>query len=343
MNGERRPRRAASGDATADLPSRPPGRSSQAGAPSGSRRGCAPVHLSDGVRRLRRAHRADGADALPGRSRWACSRPSTTARTRELQRGRRGRCCARSPPAPPPPWRSRRACSADRLRSSLAAADDERRRWARELHDETLQGLGGLRLLLSAALRREDPDLARQAMRDAVERIELEIENLRSIITDLRPAALDELGLRDGDRSAARAPARAERPAITAQLELLPAPEAQRRASRKTVEIAVYRLVQEALTNVAKHAAREQRERRGPRGGRGARGERRSTTAAALTPSTVEAGLRPGRDARARLARRRDAQRRVGSGRDAAAGVAARTSRAPRTRAAASGADQAAS
>ena len=45
---------------------------------------------------------------------------------------------------------------ADRLRSSLAAADAERRRWARELHDETLQGLGGLRVLLSSALRRDD-------------------------------------------------------------------------------------------------------------------------------------------------------------------------------------------
>ena len=51
---------------------------------------------------------------------------------------------------------------ADRLRSSLAAADAERRRWARELHDETLQGLGGLRLLLSSAPRRGD-DLERSA------------------------------------------------------------------------------------------------------------------------------------------------------------------------------------
>ena len=76
---------------------------------------------------------------------------------------------------------------ADRLRSSLAAADAERRRWARELHDETLQGLGGLRLLLSSGLRRDDLQRAQEAMREAVEHIEREIENLRAIITELRP------------------------------------------------------------------------------------------------------------------------------------------------------------
>ena len=85
---------------------------------------------------------------------------------------------------------------ADRLRSSLAAADAERRRWARELHDETLQGLGGLRLLLASALRLNDPQQAPETMREAVAHIEREIENLRAIITELRPAALDELGLR---------------------------------------------------------------------------------------------------------------------------------------------------
>ena len=42
--------------------------------------------------------------------------------------------------------------AADRLRSSLASAEGERRRWARELHDETLQGLAGLRMLISSAL-----------------------------------------------------------------------------------------------------------------------------------------------------------------------------------------------
>ena len=142
---------------------------------------------------------------------------------------------------------------ADRLRSSLAAADEERRHWARELHDETLQSLGGLRLLLSAALRREDPDVARQAMRDAVERLELEIGNLRSIITDLRPAALDELGLR------AAIEALLERQRAQSGLSIISTLELSRSAPRgprleETVEIAAYRLVQEALTNVAKHA-----------------------------------------------------------------------------------------
>ena len=85
---------------------------------------------------------------------------------------------------------------ADRLRSSLAAADAERRRWARELHDETLQGLGGLSVLLSSARRGDDLTRAQAAMDEAVGHIEREIANLRSIITELRPAALDELGLR---------------------------------------------------------------------------------------------------------------------------------------------------
>ncbi len=142
---------------------------------------------------------------------------------------------------------------ADRLRSSLAAADAERRRWARELHDETLQGLGGLRVLLSAALRRDDLDLAQQAMRDAVERIELEIESLRAIITELRPAALDELGLRAAIETLLDRQRQQTGLEIEGELEIVAAPPGEERLDGD-LETAVYRLVQEALTNVAKHA-----------------------------------------------------------------------------------------
>ena len=142
---------------------------------------------------------------------------------------------------------------ADRLRSSLAAADAERRHWARELHDETLQSLGGLRVLLSSALRREDLGRAQEAMREAVEHIEQEIENLRAIITELRPAALDELGL--GTAIEALLDRHREQSGFQIDDELgLPGPSAGAERLDEDLETAVYRLVQEALTNVAKHA-----------------------------------------------------------------------------------------
>jgi signal transduction histidine kinase len=142
---------------------------------------------------------------------------------------------------------------ADRLRSSMAAADAERRRWARELHDETLQGLGGLRLLLSSALRHDDLQRAQEAMREAVERIEREIENLRSIITELRPAALDELGLRTAIEGLLDRHREQSGFQIDGELAL-PGPMAGEARLDEELESTVYRLVQEALTNVAKHA-----------------------------------------------------------------------------------------
>jgi signal transduction histidine kinase len=141
----------------------------------------------------------------------------------------------------------------DRLRSSLAAADAERRRWARELHDETLQGLGGLRLLLSSARRGDDLQRAQAAMGEAVEHIEREIANLRSIITELRPAALDELGLRTAIEALLDRHREQNGVEIDSQLEL-PGPAKSERRFSEELETTVYRLVQEALTNVAKHA-----------------------------------------------------------------------------------------
>jgi len=142
---------------------------------------------------------------------------------------------------------------ADRLRSSLAAADAERSRWARELHDETLQGLGGLRVLLSAALKRDELATAQEAMREAVARIEREIGNLRSIITELRPAALDELGLRTALESLVERQREQGGLEIETELSLRGRADAGE-SFDQGLEMAVYRLVQEALTNVAKHA-----------------------------------------------------------------------------------------
>ena len=80
-----------------------------------------------------------------------------------------------------------------RLRESIEASEQERRRWARELHDETLQSLAGLRVGLSAALRGSEQEL-RAAVESAVENVVEEIANLRTLIVELRPAALDEYG-----------------------------------------------------------------------------------------------------------------------------------------------------
>jgi signal transduction histidine kinase len=142
---------------------------------------------------------------------------------------------------------------AERLRSSLAAADAERRRWARELHDETLQGLGGLRLLLASALRQDSQPRALEAMREAVAHIEREIDNLRAIITELRPAALDELGLRTAIEALLDRYREQSGFQLDGELEL-PDPSAGEERLQEDLETAVYRLVQEALTNVTKHA-----------------------------------------------------------------------------------------
>jgi signal transduction histidine kinase len=141
----------------------------------------------------------------------------------------------------------KRSVEADRLRSAIDAADAERGRWARELHDQTLQSLGALRILLASALRRGDAAGGELAMQQAIEELEQEIENLRGIISDLRPSLLDDLGLRPALESLLER--RREGGLLIVSDLSLPdddlAPE---------LETTVYRLVQEALTNVVKHA-----------------------------------------------------------------------------------------
>jgi two-component system, NarL family, sensor histidine kinase DevS len=142
---------------------------------------------------------------------------------------------------------------AGQLRMSIAAADQERARWARELHDETLQGLGALQVMLTAALRHSE-DAVRRAAELAIGQIETQVQELQGLITELRPAALDDLGLSPAlDTLYARVQA-AHGLEVTSQRDLVS--EARDDASRLAPEIegTIYRLVQEALTNIAKHA-----------------------------------------------------------------------------------------
>ena len=138
-----------------------------------------------------------------------------------------------------------------RLRDVMAAGEAERRRWARELHDQTLQGLGALMVSLSAAMRADDPAALRETVRVAVDRVSDEIRDLRTIIADLRPAALDALGVVPALLSLIENTATLTGLEVDAALDL---PQDGVGRLDPEIETTVYRLVQEALRNVAKHA-----------------------------------------------------------------------------------------
>ncbi len=135
-----------------------------------------------------------------------------------------------------------------RLREAVDSAEQERRRWARELHDETLQGLAGLQVRLSIA-EQQSPDPPTSArVRDVLDDLGTEIRKLRTLITELRPAALDELGLEPALESLVDAIGASSDLEIDLQVDVGGGrldPE---------LETTAYRLMQEALTNVVKHA-----------------------------------------------------------------------------------------
>lgn len=138
---------------------------------------------------------------------------------------------------------------AERLRHSIEAAEQERRRWARELHDDTLQSLGALRVLLASVLRRAPDEGWESMLADAVSHLTTEIDKLRGLITELRPAALDELGLEPAVESLAERTRSVEGVSVSTEVRL---PERKRLSPES--ESAIYRIVQEAFTNAAKHS-----------------------------------------------------------------------------------------
>ena len=139
----------------------------------------------------------------------------------------------------------------DALRRAVQAQEAERRRLARELHDETGQALTSILLGLTAVERAESAEEAHVAAGELRELVVETLQSVRRLAVELRPSALDDFGLEPALRRLGQTVK--ENGALDVQVET-------RLGSERLlpeVETAVYRIVQEALTNVVKHAAAE--------------------------------------------------------------------------------------
>jgi signal transduction histidine kinase len=138
--------------------------------------------------------------------------------------------------------------ASDSLRRVVEAQELERRRLARELHDETGQALTSILLGLKALEERfEDAD-SRAATAELRELVVSTLQDVRRLAVELRPSALDDFGLVAALERLATSFAEQSGIAVDFQTSL-----AGERLSGE-VETALYRIVQESLTNVVKHA-----------------------------------------------------------------------------------------
>ncbi len=138
--------------------------------------------------------------------------------------------------------------ASDALRRVVEGQELERRRLARELHDETGGALTSILLGLKRVEEAKSPEAAQEGMAALREEIVATLQSVRRLAVELRPTALDDFGL---------APA-LERlgESFTEQSGIAVDVHASLGSTRlpDETETALYRIVQEALTNVAKHA-----------------------------------------------------------------------------------------
>lgn len=131
------------------------------------------------------------------------------------------------------------------LGSVTASQEEERRRIARELHDDTIQNL----LAIQRTLELQQTQIANpDQLQKLQELVEQTSRGLREISRDLRPMILEDLGLIPALRELLKL--HPERESWEAQLQV----NGMEKALESDVELALYRITQEALTNVGKHA-----------------------------------------------------------------------------------------
>jgi signal transduction histidine kinase len=148
-----------------------------------------------------------------------------------------------------PVLRRRRVGPLVSRRTLIEAREEERRRLRRDLHDGLGPLLTGLRLNLDAiqAQLTSDPEKALQHLATAREASAEVISDLRELVHGLRPPALDELGLAGSLRLHLASVVKDTPLEVALDIEEQLAPPA-------AVEVAVYRSVSEAVTNVVRHS-----------------------------------------------------------------------------------------
>jgi len=153
-----------------------------------------------------------------------------------------------------------RSVEIKRLRYGMEARERERTRWAREIHDESIQGIGALRLQLAHARDIDDKQALSAAVDAVLEGLGNEIDGLRHLITELRPAALDDLGLEAALEALARRAQAIDGLDVKTEIDLSHVAAARGADAEDgkrldpELESTIYRVVQEALTNVSRHA-----------------------------------------------------------------------------------------
>ncbi|MDP9380295.1 MAG: GAF domain-containing sensor histidine kinase [Chloroflexota bacterium] len=138
----------------------------------------------------------------------------------------------------------------------VTAREEERRRLRRDLHDGLESRLAALNLQVGAlrGLIRQDPDAAEETVAELRGEVRAAIADIRRLVYELRPPALDELGLVAAIRQRASQFYMSEATEQHSVLQVtVDAPEQFTRLPA-AVEVAAYRIAEEALTNVARHA-----------------------------------------------------------------------------------------
>ena len=131
----------------------------------------------------------------------------------------------------------------------LTAHEAERKRIARELHDDTAQALTSILVRLRLLERTAHDDEVLENVEELRELTSGALDSVRRMAMDLRPAALDDLGLVPALQ------AYAERFSENWPTKVTVSVGGLRRRLPADVELVLYRVVQEALTNVAKHSS----------------------------------------------------------------------------------------